>query len=93
MSFDGKFLPDVVLDKGNNEITVKLKDKENTFRLVFDQPVNLELNTDSYTALAGNIKYQRAVKPILHSHSIIFFNPKKIKLKAYFRFFSSVKAE
>ena len=81
MSFDGKLLPDVVLDKGNNEITVKLKDKENTFRLVFDQPVNLELNTDSYTALMGNIKIPAGGKANFTQSQYYFLQSKEDKIK------------
>ena len=82
MSFDGKLLPDVVLDKGNNEITVKLKDKENTFRLVFDQPVNLELNTDSYTALMGNIKIPAGGKANFTQSQYYFLQSKEDKIKS-----------
>lgn len=81
VSFDGKLLSDVVLTKGNNEVTVRLKDKENTFRLIFDQPVNLELNTDSYTALAGNIKIPAGGKADFTQSQYYFLQSKEDKIK------------
>lgn len=56
VSFEGTFLPAVVLTKENNEITAQLRGKENRFKLIFNHPVHLDIDTNSYKASAGKIK-------------------------------------
>lgn len=56
VSFEGKLSSNAILTKESNGITAQLRDKENIFKLIFNQPVNINVDTNSYTASAGNIK-------------------------------------
>nr|WP_305051182.1 hypothetical protein [Elizabethkingia bruuniana] len=81
VSFEGKLLSDVLLTKDNREIRAQLKAKENTFKLVFDQPVNIDITTDSYTASVGKIKIPAGGKADFTQSQYYFLQSKEDRVK------------
>ncbi|MEH7888913.1 MGH1-like glycoside hydrolase domain-containing protein [Elizabethkingia meningoseptica] len=81
VSFDGKLLSNALISKESNGIKAQLKNKENTFRLVFDQLVDLKINTDSYTASTGKVKIPAGQKTDFTQSQYYFLTTKEINIK------------
>ncbi|WP_454059079.1 MGH1-like glycoside hydrolase domain-containing protein [Elizabethkingia ursingii] len=79
--FEGKLLPEALLTKDSSGIAVQLKAKENTFKLVFDQPVNIDITTDSYTASAGKVNIPAGGKADFIQSQYYFLQTKEVNTK------------
>ncbi|KUY30416.1 MGH1-like glycoside hydrolase domain-containing protein [Elizabethkingia ursingii] len=79
--FEGKFLPEAVLTKDSSGIAVQLKAKENTFKLVFDQPVNIDITTDSYMASAGKVNLPAGGETDFIQSQYYFLQTKEVNTK------------
>ncbi|MCL1668725.1 glycoside hydrolase [Elizabethkingia ursingii] len=79
--FEGKLLSEALLTKDSSGITAQLKAKENTFKLVFDRPVNIDITTDSYTASAGKINIPSGAKIDFIQSQYYFLQTKEVNTK------------
>ena len=81
VSFEGKLLSEALLTKDSSGITAQLKAKENTFKLVFDRPVNIDITTNSYRASAGKVKIPAGNKVDFIQSQYYFLQTKEVNTK------------
>jgi len=79
--FEGKLLPEELLTKDSSGIAVQLKAKENIFKLVFDQPVNINITTDSYMASVGKVNIPAGGKTDFIQSQYYFLQTKEVNTK------------